>query len=189
MPTIVWRRLVIDASVARSCGGPDATYPTSVHCRNFLLAVQSERYHVVITPAITAEWNKHQSKFVSTWLTTMQRRGKVHYPKMNLAIIDPLRDKIESITVREEDNTALIERANRDAMLKDFLLIEAAMLTDKTVISLDERARTPFKITAYLVIELQEIVWVNPGKQEEQPILWLKDGAKPDKERLLGYVP
>jgi len=34
----VYKRLVIDASVARSSGGEDATYPTSVHCRDFRYA-------------------------------------------------------------------------------------------------------------------------------------------------------
>jgi hypothetical protein len=37
------KRLVIDASVARACGDSQATYPTSVHCRNFLESVLNIR--------------------------------------------------------------------------------------------------------------------------------------------------
>jgi hypothetical protein len=54
-------RLVIDASVARSSGDQGATYPTSVNCRDFLLAVLNICHQLVMTQDIKAEWDKHQS--------------------------------------------------------------------------------------------------------------------------------
>jgi hypothetical protein len=43
---------------------------------------------------------------------------------------------------------------------------------------------------AVQVDELKEIVWVNPPKiEEEKPIEWLENGAKPEKERMLGNLP
>jgi len=70
-------------------------------------------------------------------------------------------------------------------------LIEAAIATDRIVISLDDNtARRFFGRVAVQVDELKEIVWVNPPKiEEEKPIEWLENGAKPEKERMLGNLP
>jgi hypothetical protein len=73
--------------------------------------------------------------------------------------------------------------------MKDMILIEAAIATDQTIISRDEKARSPFKKAAIAGIkEIQNIAWINPDKSEESPIEWLKSGANPDVERLLGFV-
>ncbi len=74
-----------------------------------------------------------------------------------------------------------------DAMLKDMLLIEAALHTDRIVISLDETVRKHFDVTSEHVSALKYIAWVNPCITEETAIDWLKDGAELEKERLLGY--
>lgn len=49
MAAKVSKLLVIDTSVVGAAGGPDATYPTSVHCRDFLQAVLDICHRVVIT--------------------------------------------------------------------------------------------------------------------------------------------
>jgi hypothetical protein len=36
--------------------------------------------------------------------------------------------------------------------------------------------------------ELKAIAWINPDKPEESPIAWLKCGANPEPERLLGFI-
>ena len=33
--------------------------------------------------------------------------------------------------------------------------------------------------------EIQHIIWVNPDRLEEQPILWLQNGAPPEAHRPL----
>jgi hypothetical protein len=75
---------------------------------------------------------------------------------------------------------------------KDIHLIEAALSTDKIVVSLDDNtARRFFTLAAQGVEELSElkaIAWVNPDKPEETPIAWLKGGANPEPERLLGFI-
>jgi hypothetical protein len=64
-------------------------------------------------------------------------------------------------------------------MTKDLCLIEAALATDKIVISLDDNtARKFFSEASVKIDELKDIVWVNPDKvDEEQPIEWLRNGA------------
>ena len=73
------------------------------------------------------------------------------------------------------------------AMLKDLHLIEAALVSDQTVLSLDETVRRHFSNTAILVDDLKVVIWVNPVLKRERAIAWLKDGAKPDASRLLGF--
>jgi hypothetical protein len=66
-------------------------------------------------------------------------------------------------------------------------VIEAALATDKIVISLDDNtARKFFSEASVKIDELKDIVWVNPDKvDEEQPIEWLRNGAKVESDRLL----
>jgi hypothetical protein len=48
----VSKLLVIDASIARSCGAPNATFPTSKNCRDFLNAVLTICHRMVLTDDI-----------------------------------------------------------------------------------------------------------------------------------------
>ena len=74
----------------------------------------------------------------------------------------------------------------RAAMLKDAHLLEAALTTDEIVIALDEIVRDLFTEAATVVGEIRNVVWVNPDRADENPLLWLEGGAKPDKKRRLG---
>ncbi len=55
----------------------------------------------------------------------------------------------------------------------------------KTV-SKDESARGAFKDASDRVVDLQQIVWVNPTQDEETPIDWLQNGARAEAHRMLG---
>jgi len=177
MAAKVSKRLVIDASIAHSAGGEGATYPTSVHCRDFLKAVLEICHQVVMTPDIREEWNRHQSNFSRTWLRTMVAKKKIEY-RSDIPANDELWNKIKAIVASDKAC---------EAMLKDFRLIEAALATDKTVISLDDTVRKLFDKGAIRVGELRNVVWVNPDKiEEEKPIEWLENGAEAESDRLLG---
>ncbi|HBE19236.1 MAG TPA: hypothetical protein DEG17_14545 [Cyanobacteria bacterium UBA11149] len=168
--------LVIDASVAHAAGGEKAIYPTSVYCRDFLKAVLDICHKFVMTPDIREEWNNHQSQFARKWRSQMVAKGKFEF--LDVSVNQELWDKIDAI--------AATDKQRRD-MFKDLRLIEAAIATDKTVISLDDNtARKLFSRAATEVDELKDIVWVNPTKvEEEKPIEWLKNGANPEENRLL----
>jgi len=176
MAAKVSKLLVIDASVARAASGPDATYPTSVHCRDFLQAVLDICHRVVITPDIREEWNKHSSTFARKWRKTMVAKKKLVY-RADISAEEELCQKICGTIARETD---------LEAMLKDFRLIEAAMVADNTVISLDDKVRIIFDKAAERVGELRNVVWVNPDDTEAQPIDWLENGAQPEKHLRLG---
>lgn len=178
--------LVIDACVLASSGYENATHPTSKHCHQFLQNVLRICHRAVLTRDLEKEWKKHESNFGQIWRGEMERRGKLIYIK-SLEDSD-LRAKIYMADILLENLT----ENQRSQVKKDIHLIEAALATDKIVISLDDKtARRFFTQAAQQVEELRElktISWVNPDKPEESPISWLKSGANPEPERLLGFI-
>ncbi|MGK7928754.1 MAG: hypothetical protein AB4290_26540 [Spirulina sp.] len=175
------KNLVIDASVARSAGGEDATYPTSVNCRNFLQTVLDRGHKMVMTSDIKKEWDRHQSRFADIWKRTMIAKKRVVYLK-------ELRDRQELWQIIE---STIDEETYKqgEAMFKDFHLLEAALETDKTIVALDEVVRKLFAKASEQAREIGEIVWVNPDRiDEEQPIPWLKNGAEFASDRTLANL-
>jgi hypothetical protein len=170
--------LVVDASVARSCGDLTATKSPAPECRDFLLAMQEHKHKLVMTTDIKAEWDKHQSRFATQWLSQMVGR------KLLQAIPIP---EIDQEIWRPIENMAETDK-ERAAMVKDILLLEAALATDQRIVSLDEKtARRYFKEAAQKIEKLRPLIWVNPNKPEEDAIVWLQDGAPAEEKRTLGY--
>ena len=171
------RRLVIDASVARAAGGEESIHPTGTKCRDFLEAVRTICHRVVMTPEIRDEWHEHQSSFARKWRVRMAARRKV-------CNVEPYRD--ESLLGRLQ--RAARSEKEHEAMLDDWHLVEAAMTTDWSVASLDQKVRQLLGPASAGVAELKRIVWVNPDQSEENCIGWLEHGAKPEKQRKLGWM-
>lgn len=178
MPAKVSRRLVIDASVARSSGGEGAVHPLSKHCRDFLKGTLSCGHRVVLSPSVNAEWKKHESGFARQWRVAMFARKRV--------LLD---DVPEDREFREMLDGAAENERDRLAMIKDAHLVEAAQVTDRTVVSLDDTVRRLFSATATCVRSLRTVVWANPGHESEDCLTWLAAGAAPEKRRQLGALP
>ena len=170
-------RLVIDTDVAQASGEELAVHPTAKRCGDFLRAVRRICHQVVMTKGIYSEWERHSSGFATRWLRSMFAQKKV------IAIdADPdqdLRHRIERFGGGDKD---------REAMMKDLILIQAALKTDRTVVSLDKRARELFAGLARHADNLNDVVWVNPVIESEKPIGWLEAGAKPEEQRMLGFL-
>ena len=169
------KQLVIDTDVAQASGDEDATNPRAINCRDFLKEVMSQDHRVVMTREISDEWKRHQSRFAFEWRVSMDARRRIDR-------IDPpedneLRDKVTNTTSNEDEI---------GAMEKDFHLLQAALVTGQTIISLDETVRVLFKRVSQQVGEIRNIIWVNPDRTaEEHPIAWLRNGAPAEAERRL----
>jgi hypothetical protein len=171
------QRLVIDASVARSCGSPTADKPPGNTCRDFLYAVLDCKHQVVMTDEIRAEWKKHESRNTTRWRRLMVSNGQLF----------PIREQLFDAELWETIPDMAQSDKQRSAMAKDILLLEAALETDRRIVSLDENtARKYYTQAAKTIPKLREIVWVNPDKPEERPIEWLQSGAPADDWRMLG---
>ena len=169
------KRLVIDTDVARASGSEEATQPCPKHCRNFLQKVLLLSYSIVMTPEISNEWKRHRSDFAREWRVSMNARKKVC--RVNVPADEELRNKIEKTAAHGDEV---------EVMQKDFHLLDAALATDQTIISLDETVRGLFARASQRVGEIRDIVWVNPERMEdEEPLVWLQNGAPPDDHRKL----
>ena len=164
------KRLVIDADVARAAGSETATHPRAEHCRDFLNAVLSLSHRMVMTEQINNEWKNHQSRFARRWRVSMDARKKIDR-------IDPP----ENAELQAKVTTTTNNENEIEVLQKDFHLLQAALVTDQTIISLDETVRQLFKQASQSVGEIRDIIWVNPDRTaEEQPIAWLQNGAPPE---------
>jgi len=169
------KQLVIDTDVAQASGDEDATDPRAINCRDFLKEVRFQDHRVVMTREISEEWKRHQSRFALEWRVSMDARRRID--RINPPEDEELRDKV-TVTATDEDEI--------EAMQKDFHLLQAALATDQTIISLDETVRGLFKQASQRVGKIRGINWVNPDRTaEEQPIAWLQNGAPPESHRQL----
>ena len=92
----------------------------------------------------------------------------------------------EDVEIQTKIATTTNNENEIEAMQKDFHLLQAALATDQTVISLDETVRWLFARASQQVGEIRDIIWVNPDRTaEEQPIEWLQNGAPPELHRQL----
>lgn len=117
------------------------------------------------------------SGFARTWLVSMYARRKVD--RFEVETDDELRAAVSN---------AAHSAGEREGMLKDIHLVEAALQATAPVASLDENtAHGPFRNVCRTVRRLQRVVWVNPTKEDENALEWLSDGAPTDPARCLGF--
>lgn len=172
------KKLVIDASVGRAAGGPEATAPLSIHCRDFLQAVLIICHRAVLPRPLLDEWKKHRSSFARTWLTAMFSRNKVQLQPVSP---DPaLQDRLEKTTRSPGE---------LEALQKDMHLILAALANDRAVISLDNKMREILRSIGLKQRVLQGLLWVHPGEVGEDALSWLKDSCPSKKEWSLSPKP
>jgi len=162
-------RFVVDASVVRAAGSSE--HPTSSACRSLLFRIRSVCHHVVLTPELKEEWDRHESQVSQQWRASMRSLRKVD--DLNPATEDALRDLI----------TSRMGLANeRQQMQKDLRLIEAALEADLIVVSLDNRARTAFANLARYSKVLCSVKWINPVDDRERLTAWLEGRATADRD-------
>lgn len=65
-----------------------------------------------------------------------------------------------------------------NAMLKDMLLVEAALSSDKIVAARDRTVINFFEEISENIGEFREIYWINPCKNTEEVLEWLKEVAR-----------
>lgn len=167
------RNLVIDASIARAAGGSEAIHPASAITRDFLQEVLTICHKTVMTHAIQAEWDQHQSGFARKWRSSMVARKKL------IAL-----DIVERSDIRQSVESENVSRQQKDAMLKDCHLIEAAISADTRIISLDDKARELFVGLSLSVAAIKDIQWVNPVSDKVGAMTWLESGQDDVKWKL-----
>jgi hypothetical protein len=130
---------------------------------------------MVMTPALKREWKKHASRYAKTWRTSMFARKKIDWPPV--AVREDLLDKA----------CGALSTAQHPVLTKDWLLVEAALATDGTIISNDQEAKGCLEQVASTVGEIKDIVWVDPT-EETGTRLWLQNGAEAEAKKKIGRL-
>lgn len=129
----------------------------------FLQTMRDVEDQVVVTPEIRAEWEQHWSRFFRTWLRSM-------YGRKQVATLEAPPDK----AMRQRlGGLGLAERQVFEAR-KDAHLIEAARVADRVVCSFDVHACNCFRRLAVLVNWVGDIAWIDPERDAEELLSWLK---------------
>jgi len=175
--------LVIDTSVMFAASTKALNLPSpSQACADFLIEILKLGHSVIMTDEILEEWDRYNlttksfDPKLAAWYPTMRRKGKIRRHFGNTQ-----NEELRQIIFATIDPNAV------EAVRKDMRLIEAAILADELVASRDEKMRGHFGRASLKVEALQVIVWVNPSTQEENCMIWLREGAPADKERMLGF--
>lgn len=177
------KRIVVDTSVIKAAG--DGAHPAKI-CRDVLDTIYKVCHRVVLTESMATEWRRHPSRHYIGWRNQMVGKKKL--------IVLP--DRLESDTCRKV--LAAVDEQNRNVVAKDIMLLEAALETDRIVISLDSRTgRHIAKAAQEMVKEVQNVQWENLKRSEpeatEAVLEWLRCGAnhsagRAGSERTLGHV-
>lgn len=178
------RRLVIDASVARSATMSQDS--TSTACREFLQEVLTVCHRVILTREIEREWqyvalqirsraDEVRSRFLVGWMFAMGRKGKLLRP--HVASEAALRDKINHLGIAEQ---------TRQTISEDLHLIEAALAADHIVISRDDEVHSLLRSITRSCPEISKVIWCNPVLRRVDCAEWLRNGARSVKVWQLG---
>jgi hypothetical protein len=170
------RRLVLDASLMRAVGVSDAVDAGSQRCHEFLVKVRAIYHRVFLSSAIETEWMKHRSNVASDWIVSMTGIRKMDF--FEISADAGLRLRIQEAATK----------TTWPIMLKDIHLIEAALSSDRRIISLDENAKRHFATASAKIEELRDIIWVNPKDAKADPVGWLERGAPAEKRFKLGSL-
>ncbi|WP_197988837.1 hypothetical protein [Streptomyces pactum] len=139
--------------------------------------IQDVGHYVAMNKSLFQEWQKHRSKFSLQWLSYMQRRGKVRFVECHdekVKILAECIEVTESITLKQ-----------KDAVRKDFLLVQCAWASDELISSLDEKMRSLLSVLSSECAEIGSVVWVNPAREEDGAVEWARAGARVEEHRKL----
>jgi len=170
------RLLVIDSDVVATATGNEN--PRSIICLLTLNTVLQSGHQVLLTPAIATEWNNRFPKFAALWLKQLKSR----------------RQLVERIDEPDCGIAGALQKLGVTAeilviMLKDRHLLEAALIADQTVFSMDETAYYHFYDAARSISLIRPIMWANPERATDACVDWLTTGARPAKNRRIGIRP
>jgi hypothetical protein len=171
------KRIVVDASVARSAGQKPVPDFVSARSRDVLEAILRARHRVAFSAEGLAEWREHRSRFARGWLVQMFSR------RLTVLLGDTT-----NTSLRDRLRPCCSSESKWQALEKDCHLVEAALQVDRVVVSRDEIVRDLFRQACAKVAELRDVLWANPELEEEQVVAWLEAGAKDEQARRLAFL-
>jgi len=164
------KRLVIDANIAKSAGGSHVV--VSLYSRKCLEAIRFDEHIAVFNSTLRQEWRKHASLLAKQWQVAMQQRRRIEDVEGN-----------EFAALLEQACGCLTETAWKDALRKDFHLVQSALASGQLLLSNESRLPAHIGASCEVVTEFRRLFFANPLKEQEECIDWIKSGAKKDPKR------
>lgn len=165
----------IDASIAKSAGGEDASYPTSQHTTSFLNHILTHQIRVILPPELHEEWKRHQSNFTIRWRSSMMAKDLIDLSPINKN--RRLRNRVRSKTK--------CANSHQMAMLKDIHLIEGTTTRFSTISSLDDNVRHLFSKHYNDLEIIDSIYWIHPTEEFPDGFSWLANEMPRSPQRFL----
>ncbi|MGE1234049.1 hypothetical protein ACQJ0G_01300 [Bacillus altitudinis] len=174
--------LIIDTSVVTSAS--DKKHDDEIEsldkkespkkCSDFLNKFLQTENKLGLTQDLKTEWLNHQSYYTLKVLSKTKEERRIIKIK-DYEDVEGVRQKVNNIK----------DKQRIGAILKDIHLLEAAILTDKLIISLDNKARSNFSHFYNCISNLPNVCWINPCDSQENALSWLDSKDKYSKERFL----
>jgi hypothetical protein len=155
---------IVDACVAASVGNP--THEKFVGAREIIDYFSDGPVGVFMTDDLLAEWRRHASRFMKSWLANMVARGRTRHEK------DKRISDFRKALLRVPENEG------RVAMLKDAHLVEAAIWFQLGVLSLDDKQRKYLQNLVQYYPLVGKVQWFNPASDQKMCMLWLQAGCR-----------
>lgn len=173
------RKVVVDASVARSCSASQS--PPAPECFVALGAIREGALLVSVSEELQAEWKRHASRYFVQWLRDMTSRRRVSVDA--LARVAEIGGRLRR----------LAGAAEAEAVEKDAHLAAAGVEHAGRVLSLDGRMRDKLARIATADApwhELGLVHWADPSIDDSGELCaWLRANAPDEKVRQLRAWP
>ncbi|MGG0610957.1 hypothetical protein [Bacillus altitudinis] len=163
--------LIIDASVVTSASPKNGISKRSA---DFLDKFLETKNKLGLTEELKAEWLNHKSSYTAKVLTKTKQEQRIIKIK-GYEDTQDIRQKVHNIK----------DKQRIYAILKDVHLLEAAILTDKLIVSLDNKARNNFSHFYNCINNLPNVCWINPCENSESALDWLDSKDKYSSERFI----
>jgi hypothetical protein len=175
--------LVVDTSIMRAAGGEQAIDPVPAHARDALMAILTICHRICLSPELSEEWKRHQSRFARGWLTQMYARRKVVASEP-----PPCREILADIR-----SFRAITQSDIDAVEKDIHLIAAALAADQAVLSHDNQVAAIIRkvcgdtrtVTSKAIAH---VLWINPIADRDPLRAWLLETGPVQPYWRLGAI-
>ncbi|MBE3143699.1 MAG: hypothetical protein IMZ61_07235 [Planctomycetes bacterium] len=143
------RNLVVDASVM--CASGRTAHPVSKASREALEAILQICHHAVMTADIRREWEGRKSLFSEIWRAAMESKGKIH--DLN---------GVDAAELSAAMMASSMDPSEFKLVEKDAHIINAALSSDKILVTLDDRLKRTMEKYGSLASIAARIKWVNP---------------------------
>jgi hypothetical protein len=166
------KRLVIDANIAHSAGAGEV--PSSRYSRISLETVLQGDYVVVFNRSLRQEWKDHSSKFATIWWRSMFAQKRIEDAEGE----EFAHHLGRACSCLEHDRW-------KGDLAKDFHLVQSALASGHTILSLEKNFPAYVTAACRSVKELASLYYANPAAEGDVCILWIKNGAEKDADRRI----